>query len=264
MTYEKFEEQMFFVTTKIVIKHKSSCATSIGTGFIIRAILPSHPDRSIILLFSNKHLLDRSDAEVEFLLHERENSSLSLPSLTSVRNFRTTMHDLLYYEHDTEDVACINISRIDTFNPFYKSIPLDMISSCNEPELLAGSEVLFVGYPNNRYDSVHNLPIIRKGIIASAPHIDFNGRMQFIIDAQVFQGSSGSPVFTVLHGKYKLIGIVAATMVRNQQLQIVPTAFSAEVQEVIGLGIVIKSTAIKELIDQAITKNEEYLDKAIV
>lgn len=85
---------------------------------------------------------------------------------------------------------------------------------------------------------------------------------EFVIDAQVFPGSSGSPVYIDLtfenfkngqivvgQGKLKLLGIVAMTMIRNNTLQAIPTGTNYITQEVLGLGIVFKSTAIKELVD---------------
>ena len=91
---------------------------------------------------------------------------------------------------------------------------------------------------------------------------DFNGQPEFVIDAQVFPGSSGSPVYIDLtfenfkngqivvgQRKLKLLGIVAMTMIRNNTLQAIPTGTNYFTQEVLGLGIVFKSTAIKELVD---------------
>ena len=49
--------------------------------------------------------------------------------------------------------------------------------------------------------------------------------------------------------KLKLLGIVAMTMIRNNELQAVPTGTNFVTQEVLGLGIVFKATAIKELVD---------------
>ena len=49
--------------------------------------------------------------------------------------------------------------------------------------------------------------------------------------------------------KLKLLGIVAMTMIRNNTLQAIPTGTNYITQEVLGLGIVFKSTAIKELVD---------------
>lgn len=39
------------------------------------------------------------------------------------------------------------------------------------------------------------------------------------------------------------------TMIRNNELQAVPTGTNFVTQEVLGLGIVFKATAIKELVD---------------
>ena len=47
----------------------------------------------------------------------------------------------------------------------------------------------------------------------------------------------------------KLLGIVSATMIRNNQLKSIQTGTQWLAEEVLGLGIVYKATAIKELID---------------
>ena len=84
-----------------------------------------------------------------------------------------------------------------------------------------------------------------------------------VIDAQVFPGSSGSPVFTVLGGKYKLVGVVTETMIRHQQLQAIPVGVAAGVQQVLGLGIILKATLVKELIDTVTTKIRDELAKHV-
>ena len=52
-----------------------------------------------------------------------------------------------------------------------------------------------IGYPNGIWDATNNMPILRKGITATHPNIDYEGRLEFLIDAACFPGSSGSPVF---------------------------------------------------------------------
>lgn len=83
-----------------------------------------------------------------------------------------------------------------------------------------------------------------------------------IIDAQVFPGSSGSPVYIDLtyenmkNGQFiigekniKLLGIVSATMIRNNALKSIETGTQYLTEEVLGLGIVYKATTIKMLVD---------------
>lgn len=66
-------------------------------------------------------------------------------------------------------------------------------------ELSAVEEILMVGYPNGLWDSVNNYPLIRRGITASHPAVDFevDGVPTTVVDAACFPGSSGSPV--ILH-----------------------------------------------------------------
>ena len=86
----------------------------------------------------------------------------------------------------------------------------------------------------------------------------------------MFPGSSGSPVYIdltyenmkngqIIVGKkdIKLLGIVSATMIRNNQLKSIETNTHYLTEEVLGLGIVYKSTAIKELIDTLPMNNWE-------
>ena len=56
-------------------------------------------------------------------------------------------------------------------------------------------EILFVGYPSGISDQFHNLPVARRGITATPASVDYEGRPVFLIDASVYPGSSGSPVF---------------------------------------------------------------------
>lgn len=65
-----------------------------------------------------------------------------------------------------------------------------------------------VGYPNGLWDKTNNLPIFRKGITATHPKYDYNGREEFLIDAACFPGSSGSPVLHLDVGNYVRSGIL--------------------------------------------------------
>lgn len=53
----------------------------------------------------------------------------------------------------------------------------------------------------------------------------------------------------------KLLGIVSQTMIRNNKLAAIPAGVQIGIQEIIGLGIVFKATAIKEIIDNLPTNN---------
>src|SRR3954471_785314 len=83
---------------------------------------------------------------------------------------------------------------------FIRSIDPSIIpSDAQLQELSAVEEILMIGYPNGLWDAVNNYPLIRRGVTASHPAVDFdvNGVPTTVIDAACFPGSSGSPV--VLH-----------------------------------------------------------------
>jgi hypothetical protein len=57
-----------------------------------------------------------------------------------------------------------------------------------------GQDVLILGYPLGFHDSVNNLPIVRRAIIASSFSHPFKGNSYFLTDARLHRGMSGSPV----------------------------------------------------------------------
>ncbi len=59
-----------------------------------------------------------------------------------------------------------------------------------------------VGYPVGLWDSVNNMPILRRGSTATLLDWTYEGRQEFVIDAACFPGSSGSPVFKYTVGDY--------------------------------------------------------------
>ena len=240
---------------------------SIGTGFLLQR--PVDKDKCKIYLVTNKHVLKDAEAiRVTFTKNRDESpdigNTLSIPISDS--NKYIAMHP--NPKVDVAVLECTGLFNLFLGQLYFKAVSYDMLADFTEPELSVAENVYFVGYPDNRYDKTNNLPLIRTGLISSHPKLDYNGDPVFIIDAQVFPGSSGSPVYIDLtyenfkngqiaigNKKIRLLGIVAQTMVRNNQLQAVPTGTAYATQEVLGLGIVFKSTTIKELIDSMPTDN---------
>ena len=52
----------------------------------------------------------------------------------------------------------------------------------------AVEDIVMIGYPSGWWDSTNNYPIVRRGITASRPGIDFNGKPEIAIDMACFQG----------------------------------------------------------------------------
>jgi len=130
-------------------------------------------------------------------------------------------------------------------------------------------EVLMIGYPNGIWDSRNNMPILRRGVTATHPAIEYEGRREFMIDAACFPGSSGSPVMLYNTGSYstrdgglaigtriKLLGVLFAgpehTVTGELQIVVVPTR--QDVLAVPGipnnLGVVIQSSRLRHFEEQ--------------
>ena len=122
---------------------------------------------------------------------------------------------------------------------------------------------MFIGYPSGVWDHVNLMPIMRRGTTATPMALNFEGRAEFLIDAAVYPGSSGSPVFVyqpdVLRPnqsrKFLFAGVIAAVFFREEANQLVPGPVPAHQNgvvmgsEMIDLGLVIKSEAVIEVIE---------------
>lgn len=252
---QKFENQIFFSVTRIVAKSEDNKSASIGTGFILK--VPTSGERCIFLLVTNRHVIPKNFTQIDLVFHC--NDGKGKPSLSKFQSVVFNNYKKICYFHPDEDVdlAALNLSGL-TSNPqlYWRHLEPNLFLNPSVDEIKPGDAISFIGYPDNRFDVLHNLPLLRKGFIASHPHIDFNGKPEVVIDAQVFPGSSGSPVFVAVENQAKLLGVVSETMVKNNKLQTIPaiTKKVKTVKEVLGLGIVIKSEALKALIDDIIKK----------
>ena len=257
---ERFEEHVFFSTVRISIPDQSRRSASVGTGFLFEA--PVDKDKKVVLLISNRHVYRNPSNPIVLNFHKRDPKDPEAILLGQTITLSGKQFKNVYYEHPSPDIdlACVNISKVS--NPdtgsYYKTLSSELLSYSDE-DLHPGCEVWFVGYPDDRFDVKNNLPILRRGYIASIPRIDFQGRPQLLIDAQVFPGSSGSPVFVPIGRKFRFLGVVTQTMIRNQKIEAVPAITAIGVQQVLGLGIVLKAHLIRELVDVVVNKVKQQL-----
>jgi hypothetical protein len=122
-------------------------------------------------------------------------------------------------------------------------------------------EALIVGYPDGISDTVNNIPVFRRGVTATPVYLDFRGEPVFLLDAAIFPGSSGSPVFLYNQGAWSdrqghlqlgsrtaLLGIVFGVFNHAADGKIVvqpaPTQLSQKVQSLIpnNLGVCIRAS----------------------
>ena len=250
-----FEHEVAYLTAKIDIESPNA-PRSIGTGFFYTAPLNAGSDWEILLLISNRHVFDNPKSRLIVSLNRGQGTET--PEFGNIQTFDQVGFGHAYYDHpDPEvDLACINVSRLTRTDVFFKSLDGNSLKPINYEEVAMGSDVIFVGYPRGFYDVANNLPLLRRGVIASVPNVDFNNRGEIVIDAQIFPGSSGSPVFVGQGDQYVLLGVVSRHVTADSELQILPTnEVRVGVKQTIGLGIVVKQRHVKELIDHAVSEH---------
>lgn len=217
-----------------------------GTGFFYMADVTDElgEKRSKMLLISNRHVLGDGSGKVIITLNSRKNDGSPDHGKTLSFVFEGNTLADNYYPHprDVVDLACVDVSMLTHTKAYTASISQGFLEKIDYAKTFLGSEVLFAGFPANFYDKRNNLPLLRRGILASMPNVDFQGEGSVVIEALVFEGSSGSPVFVDSGDRWVLLGVLSQTWEGH-----IPSGDRA----LLGFGLVIKQRFVKELVDSA-------------
>lgn len=195
-----------------------------GTGTLIAKLVSDKG--AFIFLVTNKHVLPTKSQNdsIHFKLRNAKSKPTAYFDLAIPIYERTGSYSkLVRIDPDGNDLAVINISEYFLKNKDLEYLTEEMFTtsflikrdSMTVEQVDIGDEILFAGYPNVLYDKRNFSPIVRTGVIASVPSDDYyfneiyrnnyylkSGELipekltGFLIDANVFHGSSGSLVFT--------------------------------------------------------------------
>lgn len=175
--------------------------TSTGTGFLFS--FKVNDQMFIPCLVTNKHVIEGSINTSIVITCTLPDGKISNEKVQVQTSFWK-----LHPDPDT-DLCILPIQPVSQIlasqgkQPFF--IPLDesLVPSSEQLDNLSAIEdIIMIGYPDGIWDSFNNQPIIRRGITATHPRNDFNGKGEFLIDAACFPGSSGSPVLILNQGGY--------------------------------------------------------------
>lgn len=226
MNIKDVSTQLMYTTVPIYAQKVNGTFTS-GTGFIFS--IRESDASSIPLLITNYHVLENSIAGfVEF--HIGKNG------MPTDRSIRIQFDKSIISGNRLDDLDLIAIPLAVTFNElqskdieiFFRSVDQNMIPTIDQVnEFAAVEHITFIGYPSGLYDDKNKISIIRQGITATPIWNNFKGKRTFLIDAGVFPGSSGSPVFIYNQGTYPtkdgiavgnrlfFVGVISQTMIRD-------------------------------------------------
>lgn len=202
----KLNEQFLYSTVRIECLLANG-KSSTGTGFFFEFFHDSEDKVTIPVIVTNKHVVDGA-TEGRFLLtlaDEKIKPSIERRFI----KYENIRGDILFHPDSDTDICIIPIAgvlqalREEGKTPFCIYLTSELIPDKKQlASLTAIEDIIMVGYPNGIWDEVNNRPIVRKGITATHPKVNYNGKAEFMIDAACFPGSSGSPVFIYNEGSY--------------------------------------------------------------
>lgn len=256
-------EDLLFTTVRIAVGGDET--GSAGTAFIVKYPLKHDPNLHYEFLISCKHLFEEEHETILMNFHRHEAGTVPpRPVLGQSIPVEFEGFESGFFAHPESeaDLACVHINQLTAHldrsgnTAFRLHVPLELFATFDEESLLPGQRIFFVGYPEDEYDDMNNLPLLRSGRISSHPKINYRNQPAFVIDAQVHKGSSGSPVFGVFGSEVRLIGILRRLVFASERLEGMPDDIPLAVRHRLGLGVVVKSTKIRELLDFAYNECE--------
>lgn len=186
----------------IRIEANNGNKTSIGTGFYFTFGKKIGKDSiTVPVIITNKHVVNGfKDIKLFFKQKLNDKPDYNKPLIINIVNDTNTV---VQHPDIKVDLVAIPIAPIlielnkNKIDLFYISADNKLIlsDSIQKQELKSIEDVIMIGYPSGLWDLKNNLPIVRKGITATTPFLDYNGKREFLVDIAAFGGSSGSPIF---------------------------------------------------------------------
>lgn len=279
MRVEDGEEQLFFTTVRIEVETLSGPGTGTGFIFVYRPSSVPPEDRVYHFLVSNKHVVKGAKSGRFWFLLSDENGG---PKVGYRHEVKIDRFEEMWLMHPDPEID-ITIMPLDSLlndlvknniRIFYRAIPNELVLNADQlNDLNAIEQVTFIGYPNGMFDKANFTPVARRGTTATPPVLDYAGLPTFLVDASVFPGSSGSPVFVsgpamrLRDGQWqfahrmKFLGVIASVFTASQRGQVdiipIPTRveYAVTTWQMIDLGVVFKSSTVLQLVEHWLEAN---------
>lgn len=269
-------EQLCYITTRIITMDANK-SVHIATGFFVSFPVEAKDDKFVNVLVTNRHVAEDAE-EMIICLNEMDGDNNPIDLSMIQITIADAKSRFIYHPDKNVDLALFLVlpTIYDAEKSlgkklFYKSFSASsIITDEDSMELDAVEDVLMIGYPRGLWDERNNRPIIRYGITATDPKVDYCGTREFMIDCACIHGSSGSPVLLFYKGvscnkygketcydslKAILLGIQYAIPLRETAGKIVktntPTAEKEDTPVIglpINLGYIVKAQCLYDFI----------------
>ena len=222
--------QAFLNSTVLISFNMDNKSSSAGTGFFVFREIQD--GKGHIFLVTNKHVLPKEGNEksVNIRVNTLKEDKFQVQQIiiTIVGKDGKYLPTVILHPQQSFDIAVVHITEEvlkygieGTWIPYSLFVTKERLKAEN---ITAGDEIFLLGYPNAMYDPRNVSPILREGTISTVPtegyYFNENLRKKFnlpeqidgfLIDANVFPGSSGSLV--ILKQQATTIGPQGQTVV---------------------------------------------------
>lgn len=193
-------EQILFSTKRLEPTIDGVGTGTSGTGFFFSF---GSKEKIVPSIVTNKHVIQGSNG-CWLYLHGAENGK---PTST-VKKVLVNFKECPVFLHPDPEVDLCAIMMAPILNELGDQVYYAGIGFTNIPEnwsqFDALEEILMVGCPRGIMDESNKLPIFRRGNTATPLFSNYNGKPEFMVDMACFPGSSGSPLFILNEGSYKV------------------------------------------------------------
>jgi len=250
------------------VDNDGSCGS--GTGFFVVFEPNKETHEPMLVLITNKHVVVNARRLTLVFTVSKNGMPTDEKYRISLDGFRPLW---VFHPDAHVDLCALQLSVVISMahrkgkelmiSPF----SLQQIACKDEYlKMIHGEDVYMIGYPDGIKDNINNQPIFRRGVLATSPKFDFEGKPHFLIDMAVFPGSSGSPVVSIKYGlcmdtrrlvyrefeygNIKLLGIAFATCLHDSMGKIfeIPSSNKLALTRIPNnLGVVVKADLIIEL-----------------
>jgi len=200
--------EAFLRSTALITFGKSA-----GTGFFL--FRPVSSDRGHVLLVTNKYVLPPTgtprNIQIRVTVGTGDKAAVRFVDIPVVGADGQYLANVRLHPTPGFDVVALNLTEAIVKQGIQGAwLPFDLLSTperLKNENITVGDEIFLLGYPNAIFDARNVSPVLRTGVIATVPSegYAFNDALKkqfglpdridgFLIDANVFPGSSGSVV----------------------------------------------------------------------
>jgi len=208
-------KDLFKIFETMTVRVEDYKRQSRATGILLKI----KDNENYRMLLTNRHSIEGADS-IEIVVSQVDNEFTIIDTLRlRIPMFSRKGDSLFYFPKEHLDIACtiIPIAALIRSNRNVVISTIDTSFFVPDERIRIGLDVLFFGYPQAIWSNL-NSPFVRTGTISAIDTLVHT----YFLEANVFGGSSGSPVFVDFRNPSNLdmsaarkvfIGIIAKTFI---------------------------------------------------